>query len=352
MRWWHWPRKLGLTREQLSCELRFLELRGVITGAPAVGSPRSAADDTRSGARYRGGARRRPDGRAWRRCLTDRRRSSLGRPRRPDVASAQMPAGRLPAPPSPTESFRRWVKQKLVGYPSVVLAAEDEQGLVGVGAHRYHLAEILAMDVVRDVATQRDMRLERDLDGASCHSTVGGSSQYSADEPGAPEFDQKDPRQVERREAFRSYLRRTLAQLPHGIVTFKTHRRLVEAGALFHGVAPQWIKPTILEVASEMGSRFTTQEQAVAHVSGLVAELVAEGTAIDSVTRAQVYAEGTRWGLDPMDVEAILRRYVEHSQRLAALQQRRRRRLATLIGEALLCIVVGLLWLALCPADG
>ena len=138
----------------------------------------------------------------------------------------------------------------------------------------------------------------------------------------APGPDENDPRQLERRESFRSYLRRALAQLPNGIVTFKTHRRLVEAGEHFHGVAPQWIKPTINEVAGEIGARFISQEQAVEHVSALIQDVLATGTFLSGETRARIYAEGTRWGLDPMDVEAILRERTEQVRQKHAAEKR------------------------------
>jgi hypothetical protein len=370
--------EVGLTREQLSCELRFLELRGVITSAPWA-----RLDQLEAAARDRGGvaaaallAPAAPE------LLTRFREVVQQRLARSGTLTAKVrqaieadgaaigltptqiaatlaailareaPTDAAAAPaepaPSPTESYRRWVKQKLAGYPSVVLGADDEQGLIGVGTHRYHLAEILALDVVRDVALQRDMRLERDLDGASCHSTIGGSAPASSEEssePALPAFNAADPRQVERRESFRSYLRRTLAQLPNGVVTFKTHHRLMEAGALFHGVAPQLIKPTIHEVAGEMGSRFISQEQATQHISNLVAELVDVQPFIDAAARARVYAEGTSWGLDPMDIEPILRARIEQNVRYAAAERRQRLRLIAL--ASMIVTLVAAVWLFL-----
>ena len=175
------------------------------------------------------------------------------------------------------------------------------------------------MHIVRDVATERDMRLERDLDGASCHSTVGGSSQAVSDD------DNSARRSIRRTRGSWSGARRfavTCGAPWHNcltaIVTFKTHRRLVEAGELFHGVAPQRIKPTINEVAGEMGSRFTSQEQAVEHVGSLVDGLLAYHDTLRRRVRAHIYAEGTRWGLDPMDVEAIFREHVDRHRRRAA----------------------------------
>jgi len=317
--------EVGLTREQLACELRFLELRGVITSVPW-----QRLDTPDDGARQRGALPGAP--------------APPGRARRAAPAAAQAPA---------QDSFRRWIKQKLVGYPSVVLAADDERGLIGVGAHRYHLPEMLAMQIVREVATERDMRLERDLEGASCHSTVAGTQPPDADEPPRSEVELPDPRQLERRESFRSYLRRALAQVPHGVVTFKTRQRLIEAGELFHGVAPQWIVPTINEVAGEMGSRFISQEQAIEHISDLVGELIALDTLADGESRSRIYTEGTNWGLDPLDIEAILRRHIEQVTWQMAQVQQQRWRLVTLgaVGVVLVAAVgLGLFYARRPPA--
>ena len=313
---------------------------------------------------------------------------------KPAPPAGEQPAT-LPAQPSPAESFRRWVKQKLAGYPSAVLATDDEQGLIGVGSHRYRLADVLATHIVRDIVTDMEMRLERDLEGASCHSTVGGASQISSDDQKLSDFfeqvapilslhrginaqsrvmlnavaeqlgmteeelnrairalprsvsgpDENDPRQRERRESFRSYLRRAMAQLPNGIVTFRTHQRLIEAGEHFHGVAPQWIKPTINEVASETGVRFISREQAVEHVTALIADVLDGAVTVSHETRARVYAEGTRWGLDPMDVEALLREHTEQTHRqLAADKQLTRWILISTAGTTALAIG-GIVWL-------
>ena len=276
-----------------------------------------------------------------------------------------------------------------------MLATDDEQGLIGVGSHRYRLADVLATHIVRDIVTDMDMRLERDLEGASCHSTVGGSSQMSSDDQKLSDFfeqvapilsqhrginaqsrvmlnaiaeqlgmteeeldrairtlprsitgpDENDPRQRERRESFRSYLRRALAQLPNGIVTFRTHQRLMEAGEHFHGVAPQWIKPTINEVANETGARFISREQAVEHVTALIADVLDNAVGVSNETRVRVYAEGTRWGLDPMEVEALLREHLENSRRqIAADKQLTRWILISTAGTTALA-VGGILWL-------
>ncbi|MHB8861332.1 MAG: hypothetical protein ACYC6N_02930 [Pirellulaceae bacterium] len=313
----------------------------------------------------------------------------------PPSAAPAAPDTQLPSRPSPAESFRRWVKQKLAGYPSVVLADDDEQGLIGVGVHRYHLAEVLATHIVRDMVTEQEMRLARDLDAASCHSTVGASSQASSDDQKLREFfeqvapilsqhrginpqsrvllnavaeqlglsdeeldrairalqgsapgpDENDPRQLERRESFRSYLRRALAQLPNGIITFRTHQRLCEAGEHFHGVALQWIKPTINEVAGEIGARFISQEQAIEHISALVQDVLAKSTFIEGETRARIYAEGTRWGLDPIAIESILREHLEQVRLTFAAEKRLTRGILILTSLASALVIGGVLWL-------
>ncbi len=304
-------------------------------------------------------------------------------------------AAERPAEPSPSESFRRWIKQKFSGYASAILATDDEQGLVGVGVHRYRLAQVLATHIVRDVATEREIRLERDLDGASCNSTVGSSGQAAADDQKLREFfeqvapiltqhrginaksrammnaiaehlglteteleqalatlqrlgadpNENDPRQIERRESFRKYLRRAMAQLPHGIITFKTETRLIEAGEHFHGVAPPWIKPIVNEVASEIGARFISKQQAIAHIQELVVDIHGDKPVIDSTTRARIYTEGTRWGLDPMDVESILRERTETLRRQLAVERRRTRWVLNLAVAGSVIAIAVLAWM-------
>ncbi|MFW6169668.1 MAG: hypothetical protein ACODAD_04195 [Planctomycetota bacterium] len=300
----------------------------------------------------------------------------------PPVSSGTPPSDRRggqTSPPStthsPSELFRRWIDQKLSGYPASILAVDDENGLVGVGIHRYHLASVLATHLVRDVATECGIRLERDLEGASCNSTVASGSQASADDrklqaffeevapilarhrgitpqsrvlmnavserlgltqreleralaalqQRAPEQQETDPRQLERRESFRAYCRRAMAHLPNGIITFKTEKRLCQAGEHFHGVAPQWIKPTIKEVASEIGTRFVSKQDAIEHVTALVENQLSSRPIIDGTTRTRIYAEGTQWGLEPMDIDSIMRRRTEMLRRRMLAERRRSR---------------------------
>lgn len=448
--------ELGLTRDQLACELRLLEQRGVISSAPwaqleesaganrprpdavaddaqrsvtaqATSEPRQPAAPAHRGTDAVPGTASSPppppdtDERpevspswaalealrtqAWKQItrhgtLRQHTRRKLEKAGRQAGLSAQeiasvldtlpdptavdagplprVPAAlgsRLPETPSPAESFRRWIVQKLSDYPASILAEEDERGLIGVGVHRYHLAEVLATHVVRDVSTERGVRLERDLDAASCNSTVGVAAAASADDAKLKEFfeqvapiltqhrgitprsrvmmtavaerlrltpeeleqalatlqrysmdpDENDPRQLERRESYRAYLRRTMAQLPEGIITFKTEERLRQAGEHFHGVVTKWIKPTMNEVAAEIGARFISKQQAWQHVTQLVQDQLTDRPVLENTTRARIYAEGTRWGLDPMDVDTILRERTETLRRRLAAERRRSR---------------------------
>ena len=409
---------IGLTREQVSCELRLLEQRGVIHSAPwerLEGTPVAEQPSAPAPA---------PPGQPGRVASppskppppTDAR--SAEPPPVPRFAfaaqrsvatgppSERAPPSELPAAPSPSESYRRWIHQKLAGYPSAVLATEDEEGLVGVGVHRYRLANVLAAHIVRDVATEQRLRLERDLEVASCHSTVAASGQAAADDQRLKEFfeqvapiltqhrginaqsrvlinavaqqlglspeeldralatlqrspdrqEERDPRQMERRESFRRYLRRALAQLPDGIVTFRTHRRLIEAGEHFHGVAPSLIQPTINEVASEIGSRFISETQSVEHLSELIDDILAKQPVLGTVTRSRIYAEGTRWGLDPIAIDTILRQRIDQLRHQAAVERTRSRwilRLSAMVITGLLVFLAWVLipssWLTIAP---
>lgn len=443
----------GLTRDQLACELRLLEQRGVITSAPweqlgeapdGSGAGESEAESG-SEAAHASGAAESSEQRHSRaasggppaaaapsdtpspptsvdistaspaiNALRDRalkilsRRGTLSAKMRRKLQKAGKAAGlsesqissvldTLPdqvpgdapplhnsmaagetAPPSnrsPSETFRRWIDQKLSGYPSSILTMDDESGLVGVGTHRYHLASVLATHLVRDIATERGIRLERDLDSASCNSTVASGGQASADDHKLEQFfeqvapilaqhrgitprsrvmmnavaqrlgltqpeleralatlqrrsgdpDENDPRQLERRESFRAYLRRAMAHLPNGIVTFKTEQRLCQAGEHFHGVALKWIKPTIKEVASEIGACFISRDKAIEHVKTLAESRLDNSPILDATTRSRIYTEGTQWGLDPMDIDAILRERTQALRQQLAAERRRSR---------------------------
>jgi hypothetical protein len=324
-------------------------------------------------------------------------------PGAPPVAARQKtaPARSRPTDVSPSDRFRQWVTQKLAGYPSRVLALDDEQGLIGVGVHRHHLAKVLATHIVRDIATDREMRLERDLDDASCHATVAATSQSAENDDKLREFfeqvapiltqhrginaksrvmmnavaeklglsrdeldqaiaalqrvpegpNENDPRQMERRDSFRSYLRRAIAQLPNGIVTFKTERRLFEAGEHFHGVVREWIKPTINEVAAEMGARFISQDQAIEHVSELVDDFLSQKPVIDNATRTRIYSEGTRWDLDPIDIEAILRDRTQRVKRQIAVDRQTKQWVLTIAISAAAVALVAFAWMLLSESD-
>ncbi len=296
---------------------------------------------------------------------------------------------------APADRFSAWLDKQLAVYPSALLAEDDERSLIGVGVHRHHLAEVLARHIVRDVAARFKMRLERDLAGASEHSTVAATGSAADDDETLRKFfdqvapilalhrgintqsrillsavgqqmgltedqfdraiaqlqqspsqsDGEDPRQAERLDAYRRYLRRAIAQLSDSIITFRTQQRLEEAGEYFHGVEPALIVPTIKEVASEVGARFLSRQQATEHVATLINDVWARGLTVTGETRVRIYAEGTRWGLEPMDIEAVLRAQTQARRAQSALERRRVRRLVLLTATVLVCVAAFFAWL-------
>ena len=308
----------------------------------------------------------------------------------PEPAPAET---QIPQPPE--KQFAAWLDERLHTYPSALLAEDDERSLIGVGIHRHHLAEVLARHVVRDVAARYNIRPERDLVGASEHSTVAaGGSAVNEDETLRQFFDQvapilalhrgintqsrillsavaqqmglteeqfdrailqlqqspsqtqgNDPRQVERLESYRRYLRRAIAQLQDSIITFQTQQRLEEAGEYFHGVLPPLIVPTIKEVASEVGARFLSRQQAVEHIAALINDVWSRGQMVTGQTRVRIYAEGTRWGLEPMDVETILREQSQIRRDQTVAEQRHVRHLVLLTAIVLGLVVTLFAWM-------
>jgi hypothetical protein len=133
--------------------------------------------------------------------------------------------------------------------------------------------------------------------------------------------------QVERAEAFRSYLREVLPSLPYQVVTSQLEQKWVQEGEHRYGLEPPQARQTIRDVAGREGVRIVSEEQARGHVSALVDQLLGEGGQLDDATRARIYNEANQWGLTPPQVDAIVR----DGMRTRRRRERARRSVTTLV---------------------
>lgn len=259
--------------------------------------------------------------------------AAIGLPGRPKMREA------TPRGPLPFDVFREYVhewKQR----SDREIDADLQAKLIETGVKKFGLSQVLARHIVRDVLgldaridsaampapqDQRfDQFFERVAPILALHRGLNSQSRMLitaiAQEVGLSDAElenalgqlqrrapQANLIQMERREAFRVYLRRALAKLGKGIISRRVEKKLVEAGLLFHGVEPDQIKPLINQVAIEMGFRFVTDEQAVEHIQQLIERKYGNHEYLDHKTRSQIYTEGDAWGLSPIDVEQMIR---------------------------------------------
>jgi hypothetical protein len=94
-----------------------------------------------------------------------------------------------------------------------------------------------------------------------------------------------------------------------------------------------------------VGARFISEEQAVDHIVDLVDDLLGQTVYIDGDTRSRIYSEGTRWGLDPIDVEAILHQRVQRARDLIDADRRRTRMILMIAAVGFTGAVGLLLWM-------
>jgi hypothetical protein len=309
----------------------------------------------------------------------------------------------LSEPRSAAEAFHRHVSCQVAGCASQTLSRDAEAELIATGTQHYQLIDMLAVDIVRQAASEQGIRLQRDLEDASCHATadvsvptsespppdasdnrveeflselrpvialeggLGTKSRAMIDatadrmqlspaelaqalavlQPTEMSQDEQAARQPERRDAFRRHLHRFIAQQPEPMITFRAERRLVEAGQLFYGVAPDLIKPTINEVALETGARFVSRKQALDHVANLMDRILVHSLELDSTLRGSIYAEGTQWGLDPIEVETVIRQRVKRARIITAAHHRRNRWVLITVVLLTISILGFLLWIFL-----
>lgn len=113
------------------------------------------------------------------------------------------------------------------------------------------------------------------------------------------------------RARFRSFLKRQLEELKAGILSARHEQTLMQFAVSQLGMAEDAAREDLLAVAAEVGLRRVPLEEALRYVEELVAQKVGDETLIDSADVKRLYYLGRDWGLEPADVDDLVRYRLE-----------------------------------------
>jgi hypothetical protein len=288
----------------------------------------------------------------------------------PVVRESDQPPGappvQKPSVQSQQDLFRVYVYEALARSSRLVLSQRNEQKLIKQGA-KLGLSKVLARQIVHRISTELDKRLASQEASSEQHGHKGGLP----DHPELPAFleraaailaeqrginarsrvllaaaagelglndaemeqgiaaltgtpddaDRENTWREEREQAFRAHLRKTLALLPHKVATSRMEQTWVGEGQSAYALDEAVARQLVRAVAKEQEVRLVTEDQAAGHVEALVEQLLGDSAQLDDATRARVFAEGSQWGLPPMQVDAIIRDRVRTRRRAGAAAQ-------------------------------
>lgn len=129
-------------------------------------------------------------------------------------------------------------------------------------------------------------------------SAVQQKPQVSAEEARA---------QRRRRRKFQNHIGETLMALPQGILTASMEHMLQSSGVAEFQLTAREAQQEIVQLAKKLHVRRISREEAERHIAEMVdAKIGPDGVLADDVSR-RIYAEASRWGLTPDQVEPILK---------------------------------------------
>jgi hypothetical protein len=280
----------------------------------------------------------------------------------PASATVRNESGEPPiARPAPQQVFCAFVHEVLGQSHKDTLSARKEDKLIQEGVTKLRLSPVLARQIVHAVATERKLQIQslaaadsatnadretvetsaldlfmdraaailaqhRGLNAKSrvLMSVAGEELGMSVAQINAAvamfqaasdaEHAADDPQQ-QRLAALRDYLRGELAAGQVGILTARSQQKYLAAAEQLHGVDTETAWRCLREIAAEHGVRLIADQQAAEHIAELVRQLLGEATHLDDTIRTRIFAEGSQWGLAPMQVDKIIRQRIRDNRR-------------------------------------
>lgn len=147
------------------------------------------------------------------------------------------------------------------------------------------------------------------------------------------------------RTRFRSFLKRQLEELKAGILSARHEQTLMHFAVSQLGMAEDAAREDLLSVAGEAGLRRVPLEEALRYVEELVAQKIGDETMVDSSDVKRLHHLGRDWGLEPADVDDLVRYRLEDN----VARQRRERQwsIGVIAGGAGAAVLVVLIFVAI-----
>lgn len=282
---------------------------------------------------------------------------------------------------SPSKLYKVYLRKAMEALPVKRVNERREQKLIREGTTKLGLSEVLARDLLLEVAKEKGYVVaseeekpeERDEKQAKAErittfqqraatiiagqggvnsltrimiaqvATDLGLSDQDRDAALASiqkqnEKNQSDTRQQQRAESFREFVRERLDNMSHGIVIATLAQQLVQIGVDMHGLHEDLAWSTLREVLQEEDLRLVTVGQAESHINSLVDELMREEGFLSIQSRQRLMAEGEQWGLDHTHCQQLIEdRIVDYTRK----QNRGQRQVAMIFGAFFALLLFG-----------
>lgn len=282
---------------------------------------------------------------------------------------------------TPAELYAKYLRVAFKALPGQRINPRREQKLIQEGTTKLGLSEVLARDVLLEVAQQQGFAvvsqserpeesddhdaLEERLTtfqqrAATIIAGQGGVTSIArlmitetaadlglsdaqrdaalASIQRQSEKTEAETRLNQRAETYRQFIHEKLQALDHGIVVASLADKLVQLGIDLHGLSDELAWSTLREVVHEEELRLVSLEQAKAHIGHLADEMLEEDRFLSITGRQRLLTEGEQWGLGPAACQQLI------EDRAVAFGQRRtrgRRQVALIFGAFFALLIFG-----------
>ncbi|MGY8769229.1 MAG: hypothetical protein ACKVH8_12490 [Pirellulales bacterium] len=128
---------------------------------------------------------------------------------------------------------------------------------------------------------------------------------------------------IQRSEAFRAFVLEKLQHIKNGIVSAKVARQLTDIGIDLHGLEKSVAELTLRNAVADEDLQLISHKQAASHLSNLIESIFEDEEDISNENRKRLVAEGDQWGLTLVEINEVLSEQTELQEMRIKQNQRR-----------------------------